>query len=246
MQHRESKRSAPRRPMLLQMILAASLVVMALVLFPLLGKMRTGGHDLIQLTNRGKFHYDRGETAQAIELFQQALKLSPANPDALMNLANAYLLANDPANAIQLAQEVLAQNPNAAAAHYVIGCADLRERQDEAAVKSLQQAQDIDPTVGAVTFQLALAQQELGQFDAAIALLEEVVRVEPEHPLAHYLLSQLFNRTGRNDAAKRQLEIHQQLQSKRTGAPVNLVMFERCKYTNIRIPAKLEQPSGLQ
>ena len=47
----------------------------------------------VQAVTRGNGFFEKGDADQAIAQYTEALKFSPANTDALLNLANACLLA---------------------------------------------------------------------------------------------------------------------------------------------------------
>ena len=49
----------------------------------------------IRLMNTGKNYLDQGQAQKALEVYQQAEKLMPADADVHMNLANANLLADN-------------------------------------------------------------------------------------------------------------------------------------------------------
>jgi len=200
--------------------------------------------EFVRLTNTGKNYYDRGEAAKAIAALEAALALDPAHPDAHLNLASAYLLANQPEKALAHAQEALKLNPNSAPALYVAGCACLRMGQAEPALKYLQGAKDIDRTINAVTFQLGRAHQQLGQFDEAANDFREVIQFEPEHPAAHYNLSQVLVRSGHPDEANQELAIHQKISAERGPKMTDPSAFERCVYTQVRAPFQLEMPAA--
>ena len=112
----------------------------------------------MRLSNIGRNYYEKGDAQKAIEPLQKALALSPSNADAHLNLANAYLRADQPDKAAQEAEEAL-KLERTAAAFYVLGCAQLRLGHAKEAVQALQQAKDIDRTVNAVSFQLGRAFQ---------------------------------------------------------------------------------------
>ncbi len=231
-----------RRTMFLQLVLAGSLLLMALVLFPLVSKFRNGGDEFTRLTNAGKIQYDRGETAKAIATFEQARALHPTQPDALLNLANAHLLANQPETTVKLAAEALLLDHNSAAAHYLMGCAYLRLDRATNALQSLQQAQAIDPAVTALNFQLSLAHERLGNAPDALAQLQTTVEFEPDHPAAHYRLSQLLLRAGNVEDAAKALERHRQVLATKPARAGDPGAYERCKHTQIRLPFQSEQP----
>lgn len=219
------------------------LIALALVLV-LIGcqKSTNTSEQFTRLTNLGKSQYEAGDAGKAIDLFRQALALNPALPEAQLNLANAYLLANQSEQAIRQARQILEADRASAAAHYIIGCAHLRLGQTEEALKSLQQSHRLDPAVTALNFQIALAHERLGQTPEAMAQLQTVTEFEPEHPAAHYRLSQLLQKLGRKEEAAAALAAHQAVLAKQRNAPSDAGAFERCKHTQARVVFQLEEP----
>src|SRR5947207_8961964 len=96
--------------------LAARLMTLGLMGLALVSCKPKPMDDFVRLTNTGKNYYDRGEADKAVGAFEKALALNPAQADAHLNLANAYLLANQTEKALAHAQEVLKMDPNSAAA----------------------------------------------------------------------------------------------------------------------------------
>src|SRR2546427_5134427 len=68
--------------------------------------------EFARLMNTGRSYYEQGEATNAVEAFQKAVALQPTHPDALLNLANACLLADQSDHALQFAQAVLSMDPN--------------------------------------------------------------------------------------------------------------------------------------
>jgi len=190
----------------------------------------------------GKTLYERGEPARAIEAFQRGLVMNPANPDARLNLANAYLLNDQPGPAAAEASEALRYEPGNAAALYVLGCALLRQNQHSNAVQALTEAKASDPTENPVSFQLGRAFLGWGRFEDAAVQFQEVLQFETNHPAANYLLSQALLRLGQRDEAQAALAEHQRINAGKVGNADNPALYERSKYTAIRAPFSLEQP----
>ena len=65
--------------------------------------------EFVRLMNTGKNYLDQGQAQKALESYQRAVKLAPADPDVHLNLANAYLLANNPEQAIRDGRVVTGQ-----------------------------------------------------------------------------------------------------------------------------------------
>jgi Flp pilus assembly protein TadD len=198
--------------------------------------------DFLRLMNSGKNYLEQGQTSNAIPIYQKAQALNPNDFDVHLNLANSYLLANDSENAIKEAEEGIKLDPNSPAPHFIKGSALLRLGKAEEAIKSFENAKNLDPAEAATWFQLGMARMQMKQWDEAIAAFTEAITLQPEHPAAHYNLSQALLRVNREDEAKKELETHQAL-VKPGAPPASAATFEKSKYTQARVPFKLEQPA---
>ncbi len=202
-----------------------------------------GNAPFAQAMASGKTFYDKGDPGKAISAFQTALAMNPANPDVHINLANAFLLANQPGPVAIHAAEALRFEPGNGAAHYLLGCSALRQNQYSNAVQSLQEAKAADPTMNAVSFQLGRAFFGWGKLDDAAAQLREVTQFDTNHPSAFYLLSQVLLRQGQREEAVAALASHQRIAAGKTQAADDPAIYERCRYTEIVAPFPLEQPA---
>jgi Tfp pilus assembly protein PilF len=197
----------------------------------------------LSLMNAGRNYLDQGDATNALALFKKAEALVPNDADVHLNLANSHLLAGAAAASIKEVEEVLKLEPNSAAAYFVKGSACLRLLNWEGAAIALENARKIDPSETATFFQLGRARMELKQWDEAIAAFKEGLAIDPNHlhATAHYLLAQALLRAGRQDEAQQQLQLHQ-ANLEGGGPPGSIATFEKSKYTQARVPFKLEQP----
>ena len=220
-------------------ILLVALAVLALLLV-----VRPGSHTeaFERLMASGRGYLEKGDATNAIRFYKQAADLVPESVDAHLNLANAFLLADDNEAASGQCQRAIELDPNEPAAYYLAGCAYLRENQPEKAVQAFQQSQRIDPAVDALAFQLGLAQERAGHAQDAIQQFETLLHFQPDHPSAHYQLSRLYQLAGRADEAAAELAKHQELRAKSPGASLGPAALERCKYTQPRVAFTLAQP----
>src|SRR3954466_4808889 len=197
----------------------------------------------LSLMNAGKNYLDQGDATNALALYKKAAAIVPNDADVHLNLANSYLFGGVAEAAIQEADEVLKLEPNSAAAYFVKGSAYLRLSKPEEAAKALENSRKIDAGVTSTFFQLGIARMGLKQWDAAIAAFREGLGLDPNHlhSAAHYLLAQSLLRAGRQEEAQKELQLHQA--SSEGGVPGSgAATFERSKYTQARVPFKLEQP----
>jgi Flp pilus assembly protein TadD len=197
----------------------------------------------LRLMNAGKNYLDQGDATNALAIYKKAGALVPNDADVHLNLANSYLVGGVAEEAIREADEVLKLEPNSAAAYFVKGSAYLRLSNPEEAAKALENAKKIDPGETATFFQLGMARMGLKQWDGAIAAFQEGIGMDPNHlhSTAHYLLAQALLRAGRQDEAQQELQ-HHQANIEGGGPAVSAATFERSKYTQARVPFKLQQP----
>ena len=199
--------------------------------------------DFIRLMNAGKNYLDQGQGNKAIEVYTKAVKMMPADPDVHLNLANAYLVTGNAEAAIAEADKVLEVDSNAAAGYFVKGSAYSRLQKYEDALKALQAARNLDPVEPALAYQLGLAHLNLKHYEEAIGAFGEVLASDPNHPSAHYQLSQAYLRAGQEAEAQKELEIHQKIAAANAGKSLTPADFEKSRFTQARVPFKLEQPT---
>ena len=205
------------------------------------GSPNTPSDQFLSLMNAGKNYLDQGDATNAMATYKKAEAIVPNDADVHLNLANAYLLGGAAEEAIREAEEVLKLEPNSAAAYFVKGSAYLRLSNPEEAAKALENAKKIEPGQAATSFQLGMARTGLKQWDEAIAAFREGIGMDPNrlHSAAHYLLAQALLRAGRQDEANKELQLHQ---ANPGGPAMTAATFERSKFTQSRVPFKLDQP----
>jgi Flp pilus assembly protein TadD len=193
--------------------------------------------------NAGQNYLEQQDATNALAIYKKAEAIAPNDPDVHLNLANSYLLAGAATEAIREAEEVLKIEPNSAAAYFVKGSAYLRLAKAAEAAKALENVQKIEPSETATFFQLGRARAELSQWAGAIAAFKEGIAMDPNHlhTTVHYLLAQALLRAGRQEEAQQELQRHQ-ANFEAGGPRVNAATFERSKYTQARVPFKLDQP----
>jgi len=157
----EPDRSQRRIALYFVAVLAVILTPLFFVFWLYNQQAPSGGDEFARWMNTGKSYYEQGKATNAVEAYQKAVALPPTDPDPLLNLANACLLAGQSENALKFAQQVLSLDPDSAAAYHIGGCANMRLEKLEAAIQLLQQAKDIDPKVNAVSLQLGRSHLEL-------------------------------------------------------------------------------------
>src|SRR3989475_4065158 len=83
---------------------------------------------------------------------------------------------------------------------------------------------------------------ELQHYQEAAEQFSEIIQFAPDYPFANFFLGQALLRLGRQEEAKQALDRHQQLISGKPNPPADASTFERCVYTQMRLPFQLDEP----
>jgi putative PEP-CTERM system TPR-repeat lipoprotein len=116
-----------------------------------------------------------GQFPAAKTAFENLLKLSPDDSDALNNLANVLLRLKDPA-AIQVAEQAVAKNPNDFNAIDTLGWALFQAGQTDRALQYLRDARLRQPTNAEIRYHLAAVLAKTGRTTEAREELEAALK----------------------------------------------------------------------
>ncbi|MGA3107580.1 MAG: FG-GAP-like repeat-containing protein [Terriglobales bacterium] len=142
---------------------------------------------------------------EAIEYFQEALKLSPDHSIALDNLGSAYRQQKQWDNARQTYDRALKVNPNDAEANYGLGMVFAQNDETERAFNLLQTALKLRPGYPEALNNLGILYLRTQRRDQAVATFEECMRVAPAFDQAYLNLAQVYDLEGTPEKARKAL-----------------------------------------
>ncbi len=154
----------------------------------------------------GRTKYSTGQFREAIEAFEQCLKLEPRNVEAENNVGLSYEALQRPDEAIQAFENAIAWQTESSAkdpepfielAHLY-----LNENQPEKAVPYLSQSIAISPNVSKAHEELGKAYSLLHRLSEAQAELEKAIVLTPQAPNLHCLLAAVYSKQGLEEKAK--------------------------------------------
>lgn len=154
----------------------------------------------------GRTKYSRGQFREAIEAFEQCLKLEPRNIEAENNVGLSFEALDRPDEAIQAFENAIAWQANSSAkdpepfielAHLY-----LNENHPEKAVPYLSQSIAIYPNVSKAHEELGKAYSLLDRLPEAQAELEKAVELSPQAPNLHCMLASVYRKRGLTEKAK--------------------------------------------
>ena len=149
----------------------------------------------------GIAYFKAGQSAKAIEAYQQALRINPEHAEAWNNLGLAYAEAGQFAKAIEATQQALRINPEYADAWSNLGVTYDAVGQSAKAIEAYQQALRINPEFSEAWTNLGLVYGKAGQSAKAIEATQQALRINPEHAVVWYNLGVTYDAAGQSAKA---------------------------------------------
>ncbi len=156
--------------------------------------------------NRGIAYYDLGEYAQAIENYDQSLRIDANDADYYNNRGNAYAKLEEYARAIADYDQALQLNPGNAITYNGRGAAYRQLGETARAIVDYGKALRIDPGYAKAYYNRGIAYDELGRYRRAIADYGEAIRIDPGYASAHQNRGVSYENLGDFDRAARDWE----------------------------------------
>jgi tetratricopeptide (TPR) repeat protein len=117
--------------------------------------------------NLGVVQFEKGNVEDAIEKYQQSLRLHPDYPEAHYNLGSALLQKGDADEAIRQCEEALKIQPNEPDAHIVLGNAFMAKQDVDRAIDHYVQALQLRPDDSNAHYNLGTALKQKGDVERA-------------------------------------------------------------------------------
>lgn len=151
--------------------------------------------------NRGFAYANRGLFDLAIVDFDEALKLSPQDIQALGSRGKAYLQRGQYDRAIADFTHLLKLSPRSDRAFNDRGLAHLRKGDMDASLPDFEEALKINPGNVAARNNRALILARQSKFDAAISEYTEAIRLDPRYLLAYANRGRAYEEAGQIEEA---------------------------------------------
>lgn len=154
---------------------------------PAPGPLRDVGPQRIQaLLQQAVALHQRGQLTQAQAVYQEVLRLQPANFDALHLLGVIALQTKDLPRAIELIGQAIAIQPNAPVAHSNLGNAWGASGQPERALACYDRAVALKSDYTDAHYNRSVSLLALKRWDEAAQACSRVLALQPRHPQALY------------------------------------------------------------
>ncbi len=155
--------------------------------------------------NLGLLLRQAGRTEEALEHYEQALRIQPDSPEACNNVGAILLDLGKPTEAMGYYEQALRLNPRRAEAYYNLGTALAQLDKNEEAVSYYEQALQIKSDYFEAHNNLGNILFRLGRVSEAIGHYEKAIELKPDYAEAHYNLGVVLMSAGRLEEAVQQL-----------------------------------------
>jgi Flp pilus assembly protein TadD len=136
----------------------------------------------------GQYLAEAGQPDKAIALLEHDAE---NDPDAQLNLGNAYTLAGRNADAIRTFTQLLQRQPENAVAWQDLGAAQLQSKNLKDAETSLRRAVQIDPTLAGAYTALGVVLAQTGRRNEAIDAWKRALELDPSDTNAAFNLKRV-------------------------------------------------------
>jgi cytochrome c-type biogenesis protein CcmH/NrfG len=160
--------------------------------------------DWMRWNNLGIGYLDQLQYSDAIQAFNEVVKLRPDYADAYTNIALTEIQWEKYGSARASIEKALALSPNSARALYYSALLERRAGHADAEVADLLEVVRQYPDSRDARRELGISYYQQHKYDEAMREFSELQRIDPDDLAAHYNLSILYRRAGLLDKAAEQ------------------------------------------
>jgi len=170
-------------------------------------KQNAGEKESAELSSlRGNAYLALGKSKEAKESFEQALKVKPDFPDALIGLARLSITEKSIDSATHFSEQAVAKNPQNTDVLLFNGDLLRAQGKIDLALAAYDQALKIQPDNNAAHINKAFLEIGTGKFDAAKADIDAARKTSPNNLIITYAQALLDFRQGKHAAALESLQ----------------------------------------
>jgi Tfp pilus assembly protein PilF len=165
---------------------------------------RQDNPDWMRWNNLGIAYIDQLQYADAMNAFENVVKLRPDYADGHINVGLAFIEWEKYSSARPSLEKALELSPNNARALYYLALVERREGRYDEEVADLQRVVEQYPQARDPRRELGIAYYQRHSYDEARQQFEALQAIDPDDLAAHYNLAVLYRRMGMKERAAEQ------------------------------------------
>jgi tetratricopeptide (TPR) repeat protein len=150
---------------------------------------------------RGEQYLNANQPGEALEAFQQVMRLAPDSPAGYLGAGLAYGRMKQNEEAVEALQHGLRLKPDMPDAYLYLGFSQLALHRDEEALATFRQSLRYNANNALAQVGVGQAYSDMEQFEQAVAAMEQATRLKPDFAEAFSALSAAYGNAGRYDDA---------------------------------------------
>lgn len=168
----------------------------------------TDNPDWMRWNNFGIGLLDQQQYADALDAFQQVVRLMPDYKDGYVNLGITYIEWEKYAQARAPLEKALTLRPDDPRALYYLAFVERRERHSQAEVEDLEKVVARYPDCRDARRELGISLYQQHRSAEAIRQFQALQAIDPDDVAAHYNLAILYRRMGMKQKSARETELY--------------------------------------
>jgi Tfp pilus assembly protein PilF len=170
--------------------------------------LATDNPDWMRWNNLGIGYIDQLQYEDAMQAFQQVVRLRPDYKDGYVNLGVNYIEWEKYGEARAPLEKALALNPQDARALYYLALVERRQRHSESEIADLKEVVSQYPQSRDARRELGISYYQQHRVDEAMAQFKALQAIDPDDLAAHYNLAILYRRAGMKQKATQEAALY--------------------------------------
>jgi tetratricopeptide (TPR) repeat protein len=168
----------------------------------------TDNPEWMRWNNIGIGYLDQLQNDDAMNAFEQVIRLRPDYKDGYVNLGIAYIEWEKYDEARAPLEKALTMHPDDARALYYLALVERRQRHSEAEIADLQKVVDQYPQSRDARRELGISYYQQHRSDEAMQQFKALQAIDPDDLAAHYNLAILYRRMGMKKQAAEEAALY--------------------------------------
>ncbi len=156
-------------------------LILLLLLTAITASAQTPADDAKKLIKDGVALHDAGKYADALEKYDQAIKLAPGNPNAYYEKGYTLMASGKGKEAIPVIEKLLQMAPNAAGAYDMLGSIYDDDKQFDKAIEYYKKGISVDSTYQRLYFNLSISYYRQQKYAEAEDYAISAIKHDPKH-----------------------------------------------------------------
>ena len=175
---------------------------------PATAPLPTDNPEWMRWNNIGIGYLDQLQYDDAMNAFEQVIRLRPDYKDGYINLGIAYIEWEKYDEARAPLEKALTMHPDDARALYYLALVERRQRHSEAEIADLQKVVDQYPQSRDARRELGISYYQQHRSDEAMQQFKALQAIDPDDLAAHYNLAILYRRMGMKKQAAEEAALY--------------------------------------